>query len=104
MLRCQLGSSIQRVLPAHCRPAFGLTSLVEERSGNKSQSPELGGPSTNGVSSLLSLCGCGHCWWLTQPQRLVHLAAYPQVMQQHGELPCHGHERPLLRVLAPTRG
>lgn len=35
-------------------------------------------------------------------QRLVHLTAYPQSMQQHRQLPRHRHHGALLRILAAT--
>jgi hypothetical protein len=37
-------------------------------------------------------------------QRLVDLSAHPQTVQQHRELPRHGHHRPFLGVLAPAGG
>src|SRR5277367_4193760 len=37
------------------------------------------------------------------PQRLVHFAGRPQMMQQHRQLPRNCHNRPLLCVLAASR-
>ena len=35
-------------------------------------------------------------------QRFVHFSAHPQVMQQHLQLSCRGHDRPLLSVSSTT--
>src|SRR5215211_3651622 len=37
-------------------------------------------------------------------QRLVDLCAHPQTVQEHRELPRHGHRRPLLGVVGATGG
>jgi len=37
-------------------------------------------------------------------ERIVDLCAYPQAVQEHRELPGHGHRRPLLCVLAAPGG
>ena len=47
----------------------------------------------SGSSSCSALCCPGI------PQRLVDFACHPQPVQQHRQLPRHGHHRPFLRVL-----
>jgi hypothetical protein len=49
-------------------------------------------------SHLLRLSPIGVVEWF------VDLPAHPQAVQEHGELPSHGHHRPLLGVLATPGG
>ena len=37
-------------------------------------------------------------------ERVVELSAHPQVVQEHRELPRHGHNRSLLGILTSPRG
>ena len=51
---------------------------------------------------LLVLRGCCHRYSAAVVQGLVHFSAHPQVMQQHRQLSCRGHDRPLLSVSSTT--
>ena len=50
------------------------------------------------------LSGCCAHRFLGIPQWFVHLAAYPQPMQQHRQLSCHGHHRSFLGVFPSSLG
>ena len=103
--------SFQPVLPSDYRPVVQLLQS-RTRARRLTQSPELGFraffslPGT--VLTLLFLAfdlrGCGNRNSAAVVQRFVHFSAYPQVMQQHGQLPCRGHNRSLLSVPSTALG
>src|SRR5581483_10769418 len=50
------------------------------------------------------LCGCGSDHSAAVVQRFVHFSTHPQVMQQHCQLSCGGHDGPLLGVSSAPLG
>ncbi len=53
---------------------------------------------------FLWLCCDRQRTWLAIVQRFVHFCAYPQVMQQHRQLPCRGNDGTFLPVPSTTLG
>ena len=95
--------SIQPVLPSVWRPLVALKSATWPRP--LTQSPELGfgfclfssGNDFDSVCVLL-LRSCRHRQSAAVVQWLVYFSAHPQMMQQHRQLSCRGHNRSLLTV------
>jgi hypothetical protein len=52
--------------------------------------------------TFLFLRNCRNCHSFAIVQGRVHLSAHPQVMQQHGQLSCRGHDGSLLAVSSTT--
>src|ERR1700674_296234 len=61
------------------------------------QSPKLGFGLWLFLSkNVFDSCGCRHRFLIAVVQRFVHFSGYPQVMQQHRQLPRHCDDRSLL--------
>ena len=54
------------------------------------------------LSFVFDLRGCCNCNSVVVVQRLIHFSAHPQVMQQHRQLSCRGHDGPLLAVASSS--